>query len=192
MEEYIEACRKFSEVEFINASYGAEIKGAPHEELSEIFKIYKGNDGKKNYIEDKCIEIDEEAVIYEILGYIEGCNLKAEVGEKLCKELLLNKFDKSLMNMAEDDEDLEKFIRVMAIIKEFETSKRRLYLGGYINKFLFDIKEGKFNMYAKDYASLTSSLKYQSECFLSYFKGMKEFIIEAKKLIIEILEEFYF
>lgn len=192
MEEYIKVYRKISEVEFINASYGAEIKGAPHKELSEIFKIYRGKSSKKNYIENKCIEIDEEAVLYEILGYIEGCSLKAKKGENLCKELLLNKFDKSLMNIAEDDEDLQKFIKVMEIVKKFETSRRRVYLGGYIDKFLFDIKEGKFNMYAKDYASLTSSLQYQSECFLAYFKGMKEFIIEAKKLIIEILEEFYF
>jgi len=190
MEEYIDVNRKVKNVDFINASYGAEIKGAPHKELSEVFKIYNVNSKKINFIEDNYIEIDEENVVYNILGYIEGCVFKAEQGEKICKELLLNKVDKSLMEIDDEDKDLQKFIDVINIVTKFESSTQRFYLGGYFDKFLFDIKEENFNMYAKDYDSLTSSLMYQSECFLAYFKKMKSFLIEVKSLILDTFEEF--
>lgn len=191
MEEYIEFYKKVNDVEFINASYGAEIKGTHHEELSEVFKTYKVNNNKKNKVEGNQIEIDGELTAYDILGYVEGCIIKAQKGEKLCKELLLNKLDKSLIDIEDGDKDLEKFINVIEIVNKFESSPRRFYLSGYFDKFLFDIKEEKFNMYAKDYKSLTSSLKYQSECFLAYFKKMKSFLIEVKNIIVETLEEFY-
>jgi hypothetical protein len=102
-----------------------------------------------------------------------------------------NDIDKSLIDMDENDKDLKKFISIMEIVSKFEVSPRRFYLGGYFDKFLFDIKEEKFSMYAKDYEYLTSNLKYQSGCFLEYFKEMKSFLMEVKSLILETLEEFY-
>lgn len=191
MQAYIDIYRKVKNVDFINASYGADIKGASHKELSEIFKICNVNSEKKNYVEDKRIKMDEENVVYNILGYIERFIFKAEQGEKICEELLLNKVDKSLMVMDEEDEDLKKFLEVINIVSKFESSSQRFYLGGYFNKFLFDIKEENFNMYAKDYGTLTSSLKYQTQCFSAYFKKMKSFIIEVKNLILDTCEEFY-
>lgn len=191
IEEYIKFYSEVNNVEFINVSYGAEIKGAPHRELCEVFKIYNTDSRKKNCIIDRTIEIDAEGIAYDILNYVKRCTAAAEEGEELCKDLLSSESDKSLMDMDEDDEELKKFIYVMGIVNGFESSAGRLYLGGYFNKFLFDIKEETFNMYAKDYDSLTSNLRYQSKCFLAYFHKMKDFLREVESLILDTLEEFY-
>ncbi len=79
----------------------------------------------------------------------------------LCNSLLTNELDKSLVDIDENDEDFQKFLDVMDIVNDFESSKERYYLGGYYNKFLFDVKEEIFNMHAVDYESLTSNLKYK-------------------------------
>lgn len=191
MEEYIKFHSKVNNVEFINASYGAEIKGAPHKELSDVFKIYKGDKGIKNYVVDKSIEIDAEAVAHDVLDYVEKYIIEANQGEKLCKDLSLEETDKSLIDIDEDDEELQKFLYVMQIVNNFESSPERFYLGGYFNKFLFDVKEEIFNMSARDYDSLTSNLRYQSKCFLAYFEKMKNFLEEVKLLLLETLAEFY-
>ena len=191
MQEYINFHSKVNNVEFINASYGADIKGAPHKELADVFKIYKVNNRKKTCIVDKSIEIDAEAVSSDVLDYIEEYIAKANKGEELCKELLLDKTDKSLIDIDEDDEDLEKFLYIMEIVDNFESSPKSLYFGAYLNKFVFDTKQEIFNISAKDFESLTSNLKYQSKCFLAYFEKMRNFLEEVKSLILETLEEFY-
>lgn len=188
MEEYIEY---HSGVEFINVSYGANIEGAPHKELCEVVKKYKTKNIKRNCIMDRSIKIDANVVINDILGYVEEYISKANIGKDICEELLLNKCDKSLSDIEEDDEELQKFLYIMEIVNNFESSPKSVYLGGYINKFLFDIKEEFFNMSAKDYESLTSSLRYQSKCFLSYFERMKSFLEEVKSIVLNTLLEFY-
>lgn len=188
MEEYIEY---HSAVEFINVSYGANIEGAPHKELCEVVKKYKTKNIKRNCIMDKSIKIDANVVINDILGYVEEYISKANIGKDICEELLLNKCDKSLIDTEEDDEELEKFLYIIGIVNNFESSPKSVYLGGYLNKFLFDIKEEFFNMSAKDYESLTSSLRYQSKCFLSYFERMKSFLEEVKSIVVNTVLEFY-
>ncbi|WP_333860858.1 motility associated factor glycosyltransferase family protein [Clostridium sp.] len=191
IEEYISFQSRVNNVEFINASYGAEIKGAPHMELCDVFKIYKVQNTKKNCVVDnKFIEIDAENIACNILEYVKRCIDAASEGEELCKDLLSVKSYKSLMDMDEDDVELEKFLHVMGIVGGFESSLGRLYLGGYFNKFLFDIKEETFNMSAKEYDSLTSNLRYQSKCFLAYFKKMKDFLREVESIMAEIMAEF--
>ena len=191
MEEYINYHSEVNNVEFINASYGAEIEGAPHKELSDVVKIYKVNNRKKNCIIDKSIKIDAEAVAYDVLDYVEEYIAKANKGEEVCKELLLEESDKSLIDIEEDDEEFQKFLYIMEIVNTFESSSKSLYFGGYLNKFLFEIKEEIFNMSAKDFDSLTSNLRYQSKCFLAYFERMKNFLEEVKSILLEALAEFY-
>ncbi|MDR3594083.1 6-hydroxymethylpterin diphosphokinase MptE-like protein [Clostridium sp.] len=191
LEEYIYYHNKINNVEFINVSYGANIEGAPHEELSDVIKRYKISNTKKNCIINNSIKIDAETIANEVLTYVEECITKANNGEEVCKELLLGKEDKSLIDIEEDDEELQKFLYIMETVNIFESSSKSLYLGGYLYKFLFDIKEEFFNMYAKDYDSLTSNLRYQSKCFLGYFEKMKIFLEEVKSILLETLAEFY-
>lgn len=190
LQEYITFYNKIGKIQFINASYGAEIKGAPHMELSKVLKKYGSKNKKVAPLNEKQLTLNDKNIIYDMLGYIDVCTIEAQKGELLCEELLKNKINKSLMDIADEDKDLRRFLDVMKIVNEFENSPRRFYLGGYFDKFQFDIKEKKFRMYAKDYASLTSDLKYQSGCFLEYFKEMQSFLMEIKNIIEETLKEF--
>lgn len=192
MEEYIDFYKTHKQVEFINVSYGAEIKGAPHKELCDVFKTYTNNNVNKKCIVDKSIQVDAETVVSDVINYLEEYIAKANNGETLCKSLLTNELDKSLIDMEENDEDFQKFLDVMEIVNDFESSNERFYLGGYYNKFLFDVKEEIFNMHAVDYESLTSNLKYQSKCFLSYFLKMKGLLEKVKSLALETFAEFYY
>ncbi|MBN7574111.1 MULTISPECIES: motility associated factor glycosyltransferase family protein [Clostridium] len=192
MEEYIDFYKTHKQVEFINVSYGAEIKGAPHKELCDVFKTYTNNNVNKKCIVDKSIQVDAETVVSDVIKYLEEYIDKANNGEALCNSLLTNELDKSLVDIDENDEDFQKFLDVMDIVNDFESSKERYYLGGYYNKFLFDVKEEIFNMHAVDYESLTSNLKYQSKCFLSYFLKMKGLLEKVKSLALETFAEFYY
>ncbi|WP_270566600.1 motility associated factor glycosyltransferase family protein [Clostridium beijerinckii] len=192
MEEYIDFYKTHKHVEFINVSYGAEIKGAPHKELCDVFKTYTNNNVNKKCIVDKSIQVDAVTVVSDVIKYLEEYIDKANNGEALCNSLLTNELDKSLVDIDENDEDFQKFLDVMEIVNDFESSKERFYLGGYYNKFLFDVKEEIFNMHAVDYEDLTSNLKYQSKCFLSYFLKMKEILEKVKSLALETFAEFYY
>ncbi|UYZ37779.1 DUF115 domain-containing protein [Clostridium beijerinckii] len=192
MEEYIDFYKTHKQVEFINVSYGAEIKGAPHKELCDVFKTYTNNNLNKKCIVDKSIQVDAEAIVSDVIRYLEEYISKANNGEALCKSLLTSELDKSLVDIEENDEDFQKFLDVMEIVNDFESSNERFYLGGYYNKFLFDVKEEIFNMHAVDYEDLTSNLKYQSKCFLSYFLKMKELLEKVKSLALETFAEFYY
>lgn len=191
MEEYIEYHSKINNVRFINVSYGAKIEGAPYSELCDVVKKYKPEKLKRNNIIGNRVKIDAKSVTKDILNYVDEYISKADIGKDLCQELLLIEYDKSLTALEEDNEELQKFSYIMKIVSEFESSTKKDYLGGYINKFLFDIKEESFSMFAKDYDSLTSNIRYQSKCFLSYFERMKSFLEEVRYIILDTLSEIY-
>ena len=185
LEEYIESDTRVNGTKYINASYGADIMGASHLGLTEVFKLNMFYNTKERFEASRDITIDSEAVINSILDYIDFSTCKAEDGKQLCMELSQCDENKSLVDIDDNDEELQKFLKVIEIVNNFEASPENTFLGGYFNKFRFDIKQLKFNMYAKDYARLTSNLKYQSQCFLVYFKEMKKMLKEVQQLIIE-------
>lgn len=183
MEYHIEQYKSARNVEFINASYGADIKGAPHEDLSQVFKKKFLNTKKKPLLPDKCIDLDYNAVVTSILEYVDTFIEKSEQGIEQCSILADMEEDKSLVNTSEDDIDFQRFLFIFDIVKTFESSLENFYLGGYFNKFMFAIKRESFSMLAKNYDKLTSSMKYQGKAFLIYFKRMNEMLVEAKKII---------
>ncbi|MBU3181564.1 motility associated factor glycosyltransferase family protein [Clostridium psychrophilum] len=185
LEEYIETDTKTNDTKYINASYGADIMGADHLELNEVFKLNIFYNTKECFEASRDINIDSKAIISSILDYIDFSTCKADTGEKICIKLSQCDENKSLVDIDENDEELQKFLEILEIINKFESSPENTFLGGYFNKFIFDIKQLKFNMYAKDYDRLTSNLKYQSQCFLLYFKEMKKMLKEVQQLIIE-------
>lgn len=185
LEEYIETDTKVNGTKYINASYGADIIGTEHLELTEVFKLNIFYNAKERFEAARDIDIDSEAIINSILDYIDFSVGKSENGKFLCMKLSQCDENKSLVDIDGDDENLQNFLEVLEIVNNFEASPENAFLGGYFNKFMFDIKQLKFNMYAKDYARLTSNLKYQSQSFLVYFKEMKKMLEEVQQLIIE-------
>lgn len=183
MEYHIKQYRNLKNIEFINASYGADIEGAPHEELNDIFKedIFKNN--KKKLKPDKCININPEKIVNSIIDFIDNYIEKAEICIEICTTLSNINENKSLVDIDEEDKDFQDFIFILDVVQNFESSLESFYLGGYFKKFLYSIKRESFIMSAKDYDKLTSNMKYQSKAFLNYFIKMKDMLIEAKKII---------
>lgn len=190
LEEYIERDIKINGTKYINSSYGADIMGTEHLELNEVFKLNIFDNSKVSFIACRDIKIDSESIINNVLDSIDFFIGEAEDGEKLCMELCQCDENKSLVDVDKDDEELKKFLEVLEIVNNFESSQQNTFLGGYFTKFIFDIKQLKFNMYAKDYNRLTSNLKYQSQCFLVYYEEMKKMLKEVQQLIIETVTQY--
>jgi len=102
----------------------------------------------------------------------------------ICKELLTIQTPESLMDMKEDDRNLQQFLYVFSVLQEFESNKTSYYLGSYLVKFLFDVRQKYFEMPARDYYKLTSNFKYQSNALLNYFRDLKIVLEEVKDLFL--------
>lgn len=189
IEEYIEIVQSFKEVEFINCSYGANIIGAPHKELEEIFTLSNYTKDVNPLKVDKRIKIDTEEINTTILNHINEFIEKSDNCINICKKLLEKDIKKSLVDMDEDDVNLQQFIYTQQVIDEFEFSKLSNYLGGYIKIFLYEIREKYFTMDASDYERLTSDLKYHCNNFLNYFTELKNMLEEVKELYFQVISK---
>ncbi|MDR5585909.1 MULTISPECIES: 6-hydroxymethylpterin diphosphokinase MptE-like protein [Clostridium] len=190
MEYHIKQYKTSRDVEFINASYGADIKGAPHKELCDIFEENIFNNKKQSLKPDKCIDLKPDKVIKTIINFVDTFIEKSVQGMEQCTILADIKEEKSLVDINPEDIDFQRFLFILDIVQTFESSLESFYLGGYFNKFLYTIKRESFLMLAKDYDKLTSNMKYQGKAFLNYFKRMNEMLLEAKKIIEDEVSKF--
>ncbi|MFA9376170.1 MAG: motility associated factor glycosyltransferase family protein [Lachnotalea sp.] len=191
LEDYITAYQEQKRIEFINCSYGADIKGAPHKELEEVLNRQRFDHIKKNCIPIEDLNIDSKATVKEIQTFIDECIIKAEQGFELCGKIILENQTKSLIDVEDNDIDLQRMLYILQIINEFENSPNSKYLGGYFSKFVFDMKQKMFHMYAKDFEKQTSDLQHQARAFKGYFENMKLMLEEVKELVMETVIEFY-
>lgn len=191
LEHYIDIYKDQKRIRFINCSYGADIKGAPHKELSKVLKRLTF-DGEKNHcVPNHSISINSRETIASILGFLEEYIIKADQGLELCEIILSENHRKSLTEIDENDIDLQRILYILQIVSSFENALESRYLGGYFNEFVFEMKEKIFCMYAKDYEGLTSDLQHQAGVFQIYFKNMKEMLEKVKKTALETVTEFY-
>lgn len=186
IEEYIKIIQQYNDIKFINASYGADIIGAPHKELEEIITSINFSKCVKKLVPDKSISIDSSEIVKSILQHINKFIYKSDECINLCNKLLNSEAEESLMDMKEDDVNLQQFIYIMESVDEFEYSTISYYLGSYLTKFLFDIRQKYFEMTAKDYDKLTSNFKYQCSTFLNYFKELKTMLEEVKEVFLKV------
>ncbi len=191
LEQYIDRYKEQTRIKFINCSYGAQIKGAPHKELSDVLTEVVFDKSKKNCIPYRDIRIDSKEIVDSIITFIDQSMIKANQGYKLCEEIILENQTKSLMEVEEDDIDLQRILYILQIVNDFENASDSKYLGGYFNQFVFKMKENTFQMYAKDYEQRTSDLQYQARAFKIYFEKMEEMLVKVKEIVIEVVIEFY-
>lgn len=191
LELYIGKYKHQKRIKFINCSYGAEITGAPHKELSEVFKhdIFKNQ--KIKCIPHKDIIIDSRKTVDAIMDFIDECMVKASQGIELCEIIILENQTKSLADVQEDDMDLQRILYMLQIVDEFENNRLSNYLGGYFNLFAYEMKAETLNIYAKNYEKLTSDLQYQTIAMKIYFEKMSLMLEEVKNLALETVSEFY-
>jgi hypothetical protein len=191
LEHYIAIYKDQKRIRFINCSYGADIKGAPHKELSEVFKEETSGRQKKNCLPNQEIQIDSRNTIDSLLCFIEEYRIKASQGLELCEIICSENQTKCLLNMEETDIDLQRILYILKIVSDFENAADTGYLGGYFSEFVYEMKERTFNMSAMDYEKLTSDLQHQARAFKIYFVKMKEMLEEVKETILETVTEFY-
>lgn len=182
MEEYILNDTMEFNTKYINASYGADIKGAEHLELKDLFKLDIFNNEKVLFESIKDLNINKNEILNRIIKFIDFEILEAKDGIELCRSLEPCEENISLMELDDNDERLLKFLEMLEIVDHFETSPDKVFLEGYFNKFIFDIKARSFAMLAQDYNKLTSDLKYQSGCFKVYFEEMEKILNEVKRI----------
>ncbi|MDR2023418.1 MAG: DUF115 domain-containing protein [Hungatella sp.] len=191
LEHYISIYKDQKRIRFINCSYGVEIKGAPHKELSEVFKEETAGRPKNSCIPKRDIHMDSRKTIDSLLSFIDEYRGKASQGLELCEIIISENQTKSLLKVEETDIDLQRILYILKIVNEFENAGNTRYFGGYLSEFIFDMKENTFDMSAMDYEMLTSDLQHQARAFQIYFKKMKEMLKEVKETILETVTEFY-
>ncbi|MEY8355920.1 6-hydroxymethylpterin diphosphokinase MptE-like protein [Lachnospiraceae bacterium 54-53] len=191
LEQYISLYKDQKRIRFINGSWGADIKGAPHKELSEVFEQQKTCGEKKVCFPAHDISINSRETVNYILAFIDESIIKADQGLELCHCIISENHKKSLLEADETDLDLQRILYILQIVNDFENASASRYLGGYFNEFVFEMKEKIFCMYAKDYESLTSDLQHQARAFHIYFKNMKEMLEKVKETALETVTEFY-
>ncbi|GLB32297.1 hypothetical protein LAD12857_42200 [Lacrimispora amygdalina] len=191
LEYYISRYKDRSRVRFINCSYGADIKGAPHQELNELLE--NGSyAGKKN----ACLPVHElrlnpEETIGTIIEFLNEYLLRTSEGLELCQIITSENKTKSLVEVEEDDIDLQRILYILQIVNNFENHPLSRYLGGYITEFLYEMKERNEQMSAKDYDKLTSDLQYQAAFFMEYFERLYKILTEVRDTIRSTVSEFY-
>lgn len=192
LEEYILEYQKVERVKFINCSYGAAIKGAEFISLSSILE-QENQYPKKNPLlpASANILLEAEKEINVILSYLDEYITKAEQGIEMCSVMKQDQVTKSLMEVPDDDIDLQRFLYILQIVKNFEESRLTKYLQGYFTKFCYDIKSQSFTMLAKDFSKYTSDKTYQANAFYSYFVEMKEMLKTVKEIVVKTVNEFY-
>lgn len=189
IQEYIKVINLVMSIEFINSSYGADIIGAQFKELEEVLTDKKYNEKVSKLSPDKSINIDERKVKRDIYNHITYYLRKCDECIKICNEMISRGGKDSFMQMSPDDINLKQIIYILQTVADFENNINSSYLGSYLAKFLFDVREGYFEVQAKDYEYLTSNFKYQTNVFLNYFKELKVMLKEVNDLYLNITQK---
>ncbi|MGL5694847.1 MAG: hypothetical protein ACRCXA_12260, partial [Peptostreptococcaceae bacterium] len=105
---------------------------------------------------------------------------KSKTSIDICKKLQLKNITTPLVKLKSDDEDLKQFMFVYQTIDDFEKSELAKFAWGYVQEFIYEIREEKFKMMAKEYPQLTSDVKYQSDNLCEYFKKLLGILEEIK------------
>lgn len=174
MEFYIKVYNNMYNIEFINSSYGADIQGSKFIELAEILGNSKFEFNKRALQPNCNKQMDIDKVKRDIVDYIEGTSQKAKYAIKICEEL---------PERVGGEKSVEDFCSILKIIDDFIKDPKGLYFKGYLEEFLFDIKEKYFRMTAKEYPVLTNNLIYQSKVFSCYFKELINMLNEVELVI---------
>lgn len=191
LEYYISCFNNKSRIKFINCSYGAAIKGAPHEELSKILANDSFSGKKKKCPQHHELSFNIKETIDSILEYINELLIKINQGQELCQTIITENKIKSLVDVEDDDIDLQRILYILQIVNNFENHPYSNYIGGYVLEFFYEVKESNTSMMAKDYDTLTSDLQYQAKFFLEYFRHLKKILEEAIDTIQSTVSEFY-
>ncbi|WP_394866598.1 motility associated factor glycosyltransferase family protein [Paraclostridium bifermentans] len=164
------------DIEFKNASYGANIDYAKHEELSNILNYnYKE---KKVNIDDigENININTEEIVFSMKNYLNKTKNNIKKSKEICENILRQPNQDNIM----------QFGLVLSCIDDFIKNENSIYIENYISSFLVYIKEKLFNMKSSEYDKLSKDIMYQCKVFREYMNDLDELLSE----ISEVVEQF--
>lgn len=176
MELYISAYNQNDSIEYINVSHGLPIKGAKFREFKSVLMNLEYKNKKTSLNKDNKHTIRIDIIKKNILRHVEDTINKAGEAMEICNKL----GEKHI-----DEKAIYRFHDALRIIDDFVRNPNSLYFKGYLEEFLFDIKEGYFNMTAEEYPILTGNLIYQSKVFTCYFKELIDMLNEVKTIIVQ-------
>jgi hypothetical protein len=191
LEHYISRYKDQPRVRFINCSYGAEIKGAPHKELSDILEKASFTGRKTACLPNHELRLNADETIDTILEFINDYLTWTSQGLELCQIIISENNTKSLVDADEDDIDLQRILYILQIVNNFENHPYSQYLGGYVTEFLYEMKERNDKMTARDYDKQTSDLQYQAAFFKEYLERLNKILAEVRDTIDSTVSEFY-
>lgn len=164
------------DIEFKNASYGANIDYAKHEELSNILN-YNYKENKVN-IDDigENISINTEEIVLSIKNYLNKTKNNIKKSKEICENILKQPSQNNIM----------QFGLVLSCIDDFMKNENSIYIENYISSFLVYIKEKLFNMKSIEYDKLSKDIMYQCKVFRDYMNDLDLLLSE----ISEVVEQF--
>jgi hypothetical protein len=191
LELYISQYKDHKRVRFFNCSYGAEIKGAPHKELSEMLQQADVSKKKTPCIPRHELSLNAAKTLDSLMEFLEDTLTKTDQGLELCEIIRSENKTKSLVEVEKDDIDLQRILYILYLVNDFENHPYSNYLGGYFSEFLYEMKEKNNSMQAKDFDRLTSDLQYQASFFNEYFLKLHQILLEVKETASSTVSEFY-
>ncbi|WP_419742892.1 motility associated factor glycosyltransferase family protein [Paraclostridium dentum] len=161
------------DIEFKNASYGANIDYAKHEELSNILN-YNYKDKKIN-IDDvgENININTEEIVFSIKNYLDQTKNNIKKSKNICENILKHPNQDNIM----------QFGLVLKCIDDFIKNENNVYIENYISSFLVYIKEKLFNMKSSDYDKLSKDIIYQCKVFRDYMNELDLLLSEISAVV---------
>lgn len=164
------------DIEFKNASYGANIDYAKHEELSNILN-YNYKEKKANIADiGENININTEDIVFSIKNYLNETKNNIKKSKEICKNILKHPTKYNIM----------QFALVLKCIDDFMKNENNIYMENYISSFLVYIKEKLFNIKSSEYDKLSKDIMYQCKVFREYMNDLDLLLSE----ISEVVEQF--
>lgn len=162
-----------TDIEFYNASYGADIEGTEFKELKDILCVETCKNEKSKFKYEDKICINEKVILVELESYLEETIKNVHHSKFICENILKEPTMENIL----------KFEYVIKTIDNFMKDDRSIYIESYIETFLIYIKEKLFKMKAKEYSTLSKDIIYQSKIFKEYMDDLEIFINEIQGII---------
>ncbi|WBW96217.1 motility associated factor glycosyltransferase family protein [Oceanirhabdus sp. W0125-5] len=171
MELFIEKVK--GDFNFINSSKGAHIIGSIYKPLEKVLQNHNYNLEKPNFndVEDTIKPtIELEKYILGLRGMLEQYIGKFTIHKKILIEITKGKHSIA--------EGTTYFYKMTDDLNNFLNSNDTIVFRGYIEEFLFEVKERYFKVLVKDYPVLSKNLMYQSSIFKNYIDDLITLLIE--------------
>lgn len=168
MESLIGNKKSASSTEFINCSYGADIKGAPHENLGILFRDFIPKQNKKILEPGSRVQIDAKEIYDNLLkyidGFINGCSI--------------------YINKIQDSQLSEKqILKLENYMKSMINAKMSYIIHDYIITMQVNISKKFFKFTASEYICMYNNIHYKNILIKDILLYIRDSLSDVKEKI---------